>query len=317
MNSSTVKRNVKPEVKSQVNSTDSSDNHRASSADPKPLSLCTVDGVPTAFLPTTDRGTAYGHGLFETMLYSSSKVPLWQYHRERIAADALALGISLCKQSLEDNLSVFLNLLEGQSQNSGIIKIIVTAGSGGRGYALPESLKPRIICQYSSLPDNLNQARQEGVVLTQCDYRLPSNPALAGIKHLNRLDQIMARSEWKAKYADGLMYDYADLLIETTCANIFIKTASGWLTPKLEHAGVNGVMRGLLLEQLFSQCGLRVTVSNINKQQVADAVEIFTCSSIRGVVPVTQIRHLGQWIIGSDTKRLQSLLFDHYDCYPC
>ena len=167
-------------------------------------------------------------------------------------------------------------------------------------------------------PGYLEQQRRDGVALTQCQYRLPGNPVLAGIKHLNRLDQVIARSEWNDEYADGVMYSSDGLLIESTCANIFIKTAEhGWITPKLDQAGVRGVMRNLLLEQIFTQSGLTVSEGEISQQLLASASELFICSSIRGLLPVIEINNLGRWTIGDETKRLQSALFDLYDCYPC
>jgi 4-amino-4-deoxychorismate lyase len=280
--------------------------------------LTTINGVVAASLPVADRGTAYGHGLFETMLFSGGAVPLWQRHSSRLAADAQVLGLSISKQALDKNLSNFVQLLTEQSQCSGVIKIIVTAGTGGRGYATPAVLTPQIICQFSPLPDNLQQPRRTGVVLTQCQYRLPGNPVLAGIKHLNRLDQVIARSEWNDEYADGVMYSSDGLLIETTCANIFVKTADhGWITPVLDQAGVRGVMRSLLIEQVFDKTGLEVCESQISQQLLASARELFICSSVRGLLPVTEINNLGRWSVGNDTKRLQSTLFDLYDCYPC
>lgn len=280
--------------------------------------LTTINGVEADLLAVADRGAAYGHGLFETMLFSAGVVPLWQRHSSRLVADARVLGLSISQISLDDNLAKFIDLLVRQSQSSGIIKLTVTAGTGGRGYASPAILAPRVICQFSPLPDRLEQPRREGVVLTQCQYPLPANPVLAGIKHLNRLDQVLARSEWADEYADGLMYSQEGMLIETTCANIFIKTASdGWITPKLDRAGVRGVMRGLLLDKLFTRTGLTVSEGEISPQLLATASELFICSSIRGLLPVTEINDLGHWAIGADTKMLQSALFDLYDCYLC
>lgn len=280
--------------------------------------LTTVNGVEAGLLSLADRGLAYGHGLFETMLFSGGEVSLWQRHSSRLVGDAQVLGLSISKQSLDKNLNNFVDLLTQQSQSSGIIKIIVTAGTGSRGYASPARLTVQIICQFSALPDDLEQSRRDGVVLTQCQYPLPGNPVLAGIKHLNRLDQVIARSEWGDEYADGVMYSSDGLLIETTCANIFLKTADNhWITPRLELAGVRGVMRSLLLEQLFDDSGLAVSEGEISQQQLAEASELFVCSSIRGLLPVIEINNLGRWSIGDDTKRLQSALFDLYDCYPC
>lgn len=302
----------------------------ANKPDDNLAALSTIDGVEADLLAISDRGNQYGQGLFETMIFSDGMVPLWPQHCARMVADASVLGINLSAQSLDNNLMTFINLLKQRDgQASGIVKIIVTAGSGGRGYASPAEMNPRIICQYFPLPENLEKSRRHGIALFQCQYQLPLNPVLAGIKHLNRLDQVLACAELskeqsrelsreaRANYTDGLMYSRDNLLIETTCANIFIKTAYGWITPQLNQAGVRGVMRGLLLEQLFPECGIKIVEGAITKHQLATAKEIFTCSSIRGVLPVTKIHNLGHWPIGAETKMLQSALNDHYDCYPC
>ena len=143
--------------------------------------LTTVNGVESGSLSAADRGTSYGHGLFETMLFSAGAVPLWQRHLGRLVSDAPILGLSISEKSLEDNLANFLQLLAQHSQSSGIIKIMVTAGTGGRGYASPEKIAPQIICQFSpSLPDNLEQLRQKGVALIQCQYALPDESCTSG-----------------------------------------------------------------------------------------------------------------------------------------
>ena len=279
--------------------------------------LATVNGVASGLLSIMDRGASYGHGLFETMLFNNGTVPLWQHHSDRLLADAAVLGIDVSYQLLADNLAALTALLDKQSIENGVIKITLTAGSGGRGYASPDTLSPLVICQFSPLPENLSLVRQQGVELRQCDYRLPANPPLAGIKHLNRLDQVLARREWGNEYYDGLMYDLDNQLIETTSANIFVKTADGWVTPLLDRAGVRGVMRGLLLDQLFPRAGLSVSEARIGQQQLASAGEIFICNSIRGVIPVTKIDQLGEWSIGADTRQLQSALAKFCSGYPC
>lgn len=279
--------------------------------------LATVNGVASGSLQIQDRGASYGQGLFETMLYNSGTVPLWQRHRDRLLADSAVLGIPVSDQLLADNLSALVAILKQQSIANGVIKITVTAGSGGRGYASPETVIPEVICQLWPLPENLLRDRQQGVELRQCDYRLPINPVLAGIKHLNRLDQVLARREWGSEYYDAVMYDQHNRLVETTCANIFVKTAEGWATPLLDQAGVRGVMRGLLLEELFIQSGISVTETEIGRDQLASAGEIFICSSIRGVIPVIKIDQIGDWSIGTDTRQLQLALADYCSGYPC
>lgn len=276
-----------------------------------------VDGLPADTVPLSDRGGAYGHGLFETLLLHNRSIPLWQQHSRRLVADAQVLGIKVSPTRLQTNLDAFLGGLSGDQLRDGIIKIIVTAGSGGRGYSSPANMTPRIICQYFELPANVRQQRREGITLTSCHYRLPINPALAGIKHLNRLDQVMARAEWVDEFDDGIMFSTEGLAVETTRANLFLKGADGWITPVLDKAGVRGVMRALLLDELFASCGLAVRQTTLTREQVAEANELFVCSAVRGVVPVIAAIECGALAIGDDTRVLQTALHKHCDSFPC
>lgn len=290
-----------------------------------------VDGIALDSLPLTDRGGAYGHGLFETMLLHHGALPLRQQHSERLLRDAPILGIAIARQqlqgsaantlesNLDNNINSLIQSLSRAQRESGIVKTIVTAGSGGRGYAPPAEAEavPRVIAQYFPLPSSIQIQRQRGISLTECAYRLPLHPILAGIKHLNRLDQVMARSEWIDEYDDGIMFAADDSVIETTRANLFIKVSSGWVTPCLDQAGVRGVMRELLIDRLFASVGLEVQQTTIGREQLLDASEMFTCSSVRGIVPVTSIKTAVTLAIGNDTRRLQGALENNYQGFPC
>jgi|TARA_B110000503_G_scaffold51740_1_gene83422 4-amino-4-deoxychorismate lyase len=278
-----------------------------------------VNGIAADSLPLTDRGGAYGHGLFETMLLHNGVLPLRQLHSERLLRDAPTLGLNIAAEPLGSNLDSLIGGLNTQQCQSGIVKLMVTAGSGGRGYASPAQTEaaPRIIVQYFPPPTNLQGQRQMGISVMECDYRLPLNPVLAGIKHLNRLDQVIACSEWAGQYDDGFMFSRDDSLIETTRANVFIKLSSGWVTPRLDQAGVCGVMRQLLLDRVFVGAGLNVRQALVSREQLSTASEIFTCSSVRGIVPVTSTKPVGTLPIGDDTRLLQSALQNNYDCFPC
>lgn len=285
-----------------------------------PATTSIVDAVVASDLPLSDRGSAYGHGLFETMLLNSGVLPLRQQHAERLLRDAPVLGIIITAEQLQQNIDSLINLLDPEQLSSGIIKIILTAGSGGRGYAPPDSdlASPRVVAQYFALPENCQLQRQQGIRVTECDYRLPLNPVLAGIKHLNRLDQVMARSEWAEEYEDGIMFSADHQAIETTRANLFIKLATGWVTPRLNQAGVCGVMRQLLLDELFKSIGLKVIQSEISRDQLHSAQEIFSCSSVRGIVPIVAVKNGAvNLAIGDDTRALQQALQRHYGAFRC
>jgi 4-amino-4-deoxychorismate lyase len=193
-----------------------------------------------------DRGLAYGHGLFETTVLTQSTIPLLDRHLSRLIQDSQLMGISVVIDDIAHYLEVFIETLSAQAINSGIVKIILTAGSGGRGYAMPAKIVPTLIYSYTSMPENVAHQREQGIDIRLCRHLLGTGSSLAGVKHLNRLDQVMARSEWSHnRYQDGLMFNQAAEVIEATSANIFVKTQDGqWLTPDLTHSGVSGVMRG-------------------------------------------------------------------------
>ena len=282
-----------------------------------------IDGSLTASDSLRDRGLAYGHGLFETMRFHEGQLPLERWHLSRLLRDAATLGIPLSLSVVKQQLRDFQQHLKQHRIDTGVIKLMISAGLGGRGYKNPATITPRIICLYAELPEpKYNQG--QGLCLWHCDYRLPCNPVLAGIKHLNRLDQVMARNEWSDEtYADGLMFDQNNLLIEATAANIFLRTPQqGWITPSLHNAGVSGVMRNLLLEEIFPQLNIPLKVVDVTADQLADCEQMFICNSVRGILPVTgfilrpDLKNIVMPLtIGSHTNMVQSVLADHYPCF--
>jgi 4-amino-4-deoxychorismate lyase len=278
--------------------------------------ISSIDGLLASSDSLIDRGLAYGHGLFETMRLHLGQLPLRSRHLERLMRDAAVLGIPVHLSTVEQCINDFQQHLRQQNIDHGVIKLIVTAGTGGRGYKNPATIKARIICVYSELP----QFDQQGIHLWHCDYRLPSNSVLSGIKHLNRLDQVIARNEWTDDfYADGLMFDQSNHLVETTSANIFLHSPEqGWITPNLHSAGVSGVMRAVLLDELFPRLDIAVSTVDISVEQLVDCDQMFTCNSVRGITPVLgfiQNHNLVTLTIGSEIKMLQSSLADNYPCF--
>jgi 4-amino-4-deoxychorismate lyase len=252
-----------------------------------------------------DRGLAYGHGLFESMVLTDSTIPLLDRHLSRLIQDSQLMGISVGNDDINHYLKVFLETLSAQAFNSGIVKIILTAGSGGRGYAMPAKIVPTLIYSYTPMPDDIAHQRAQGINITLCRHLLGTGSTLAGVKHLNRLDQVMARSEWSHnRYQDGLMFTEAGDVIEATSANIFVKTQDGqWLTPDLDQSGVSGVMRKLLIEEVFPACDIRVSVKAINRDTLLDAQQILLCNSVRGILRVNSV-------YGNDDQLLMTLPLD-------
>jgi len=275
---------------------------------------------PSALL--SDRGLSYGHGLFETINYINSKFPLKHRHLSRMCKDAAKLSINANEKKLDGYLSKFHDILVYHKFTEGVVKIILSAGLGGRGYQNPEDINPNVIFRYSPSVAEGNFQRDRGVNLWRCEHQLAINKPLAGIKHLNRLDQVLARNEAHPNECnDGLMFDTNDCLVETTSANIFLKTQSlGWTTPDLLHCGVSGVMRSVLIDEIFPGLKLAVRISFITGIELSAATEIFICNSVKGIVPVTGILNQDQSeikpiAIGSNTRDLQLMLAQLYPCF--
>lgn len=267
-----------------------------------------------------DRGLAYGHGLFETTFLTQSTIPLLQRHLSRLIQDSQLMGISVDNDEIRHYLDGFIKTLSDQSIKSGVVKIILTAGRGGHGYALPENIVPTLIFNYTPLPQDVAHQREQGIDIRLCRHLLGVGSTLAGIKHLNRLDQVMARSEWSHnRYQDGLMFTEAGDVIEATSANIFIKTQDGqWLTPDLDQSGVSGVMRGLLIEEVFPACDIKVSIKAINRDTLLGAQHILLCNSVRGILRVNSVYSDDDQLLKTLPLDQQSLMLNNklINLYP-
>lgn len=258
-----------------------------------------VNGRGQQVLSVCDRGLLYGDGVFETLAVKGGKTLELPWHLERLALGCTRLGIPCpAKEVLQREVD---QLCTGQAQ--AILKIIVTRGTGARGYLAPKNPKAtRILC-LSPWSDFPARFYREGVGIRCCRQRLCDNPPLAGIKHLNRLEQVIARNEWHyPEVAEGLMCDYADNVIEATASNIFIVAAGILQTPDLSKAGVEGVMRRRIL-QLAQDTGIKTQILPIPLQKLQEADEIFLCNSLIGIWPVRQFEKL-RFDVGPITRRL-------------
>ncbi len=259
-----------------------------------------IDGKDTDQIAADDRGLLYGDGLFETIAIHRGVPQLWLQHMVRLESGCARLGITPPSRDL---LQAEARSLCADSERA-ILKIIITRGSGGRGYRPQPGLMSRRILSLHPWPDYPAAWQQDGVNLRLCDTRLGSNPRLAGIKHLNRLEQVLARAEWADdEIAEGLMLDGNDILIEGTMSNLFLVRAGCLLTPVLEHCGVAGVMRGHVL-QLAAQAGIACEVTRLGLSDLQQADEVFVCNSIVGIWPVRRFQ-TQVFQPGPVTRRLQ------------
>lgn len=227
-------------------------------------------------LPGDARGFAYGDGLFETMRVHHGAVRWWEAHMARLANGARHLQIALPAFDAMEREARALFADDGD----GVLKLIVSRGGGGRGYAPTHDAAPLWRISRHPLPP----APREGLVLRWCDTPLALQPALAGIKHCNRLEQVLARGEWNDPGIDeGLMRSTEGDVVSATTANLFLLRDGRWSTPRLDRCGVAGVCRAWVLKEVAA-IETRVAPADVES---ADAVLL--CNAVRGILPVARL----------------------------
>ncbi|MBD3897448.1 aminodeoxychorismate lyase [Halomonas sp. ML-15] len=249
-------------------------------------------------MPLDDRGLAYGDGLFETVLVRDGEPLLWSEHVARLRRGAERLGFALPD---EDAMGA---LCRQAPPGLAVLKLIVTRGSGGRGYRPPDSPTPRLRWQLASFtPQPVRW--HEGVRVRHCRLRLGRQPALAGIKHLNRLENVLARGEWQDDaIAEGLLCDSHGQLVEATCMNLFWLRRGRLETPRLAHCGVAGTLREALLSELD------IAEVEAGPAALLDAEAAWLGNSLQGVWPLTQLDDpqgacLRRWSLDENHRLLQ------------
>ncbi len=266
------------------------------------MALCLVNGRPTA-LDLADRGLAYGDGLFETMAASDGRIRWLDYHLERLQHGCQRLQIPpLDWDELRGEIAAAC-----REHNRSVVKLIVTRGSGSRGYKPPERAQPTRILSISSWPEYPPKNYTRGISLRTLTMRLGENPALAGLKHLCRLEQVLAQLELRSGDADeGLMLDASGFVVGGTSCNIFMVRGSQIATPSLTRCGVKGVMRRVVLERA-AQSSISVVERDLTLADLEQADEVFVTNALFGIWPVARLdeRDIG---LGAQTAALTRLL---------
>ena len=242
-----------------------------------------VNGEYCDHIPVSDRGLHYGDGLFETLALVDGSPRLWDRHMARLGRGEQALGFPASDKLL---LREEAELLCRDTER-GVLKLMLTRGSGGRGYRPPGNPEPRRIFSLHPWPDYPQSWYLEGMRIRLCETRWSSNRRLAGLKHLSRLDQVLARNEWReSEIAEGVMLDEEGRVISATQGNLFMLSKGRLSTPDLDHAGIAGVMRELVLEAAGS-LGIPVEITQITLGDLAQADALFITNAILGLCPVS------------------------------
>ncbi|SCZ58957.1 aminodeoxychorismate lyase [Thiohalomonas denitrificans] len=229
-----------------------------------------VNGDPVRSVDPCDRGLQYGDGVFETIAVRGGKPELWHAHLKRLITGCKALDIP--PPDPEQLAREIARVTADQTRC--VAKLVITRGPGGRGYRKPDQAKPTRLVMSSPFPDYPSKWAKSGVAVRLCRTPLGLNPVLAGLKHLNRLEQVMARNEWQSpEIAEGLMSDSEGFLVEGTMSNLFLIVDDTLVTPRLDRCGVEGIMRNKVLE-VATSLGIptreeRVTLSTLQQGEGA------------------------------------------------
>jgi len=261
---------------------------------------CLVDGEISDRVSAADRGLQYGDGLFETIAVFGGLPRFWQGHMDRLNLGCEQLGLPATPQSVL--LRELKTVSAGQSKC--VVKIILTRGISGRGYQCGNSARSNRIVSSHAWPQWEGNPEKSGIRARICKLRLGIQPALAGLKHLNRLEQVTARAEWDdPTIAEGILLDREDHVICAVSSNLFLVHSGRLLTPRLDRCGVRGVMRGAILRAFRERCEQR----RLMLDMLPEAEEVFVCNSVRGVLPVTRIDHW-EYGVGPVTRDVQGWL---------
>ncbi len=261
--------------------------------------IALVDGEPADTVPLSDRGLAYGDGLFETLLLFRGRPVWWGEHLDRLEHGARTLGIAAPpRDAWQQDLARLLLAQPAPLPERRVVKLLLTRGSSRRGYAIDPAAPARRIVQVLPAPP---AAGRDGIALRWCALRLARQPRLAGLKHLNRLEQVLARAEGDdPAFGEGLLCDDGGQVVSAIAANLFIVRQGRLLTPPVAAAGVAGVCRRWLLEHGAAECALAV-------DDVHGADELFICNSVRGILPVCRLDER-RWPVGPVTREQSARL---------
>lgn len=266
------------------------------------LSICLVNGTPADVVSATDRGLQYGHGLFETIAVRDGRPCRLDRHLARLRDGCRRLGIAAPDEEL-----VAREIVAVAGAGTSVVKLILTRGASGRGYRPPPGGGATRICHRFDWPRYEGDWHEAGIAVRWCATRLALQPALAGCKHLNRLEQVLARAEWSdERIAEGLMLDMEGAVVSGTQSNLFLVHDGALLTAIIDRCGVSGVARGAVLDRARRE-GMRVYERRLAPADLLAADEIFLTSTVIGAWPVVALQDRC-WPVGPMTRRVQGWL---------
>ena len=247
------------------------------------MDFLSINGRQDLNLSVADRAFNYGDGLFTTAKISQGKIELLAEHLQRLqqgCSKLLIEGVNFTwlNEHLIDTAKDF---------PLAVLKVVISAGSGGRGYSREGIEHPNVIVTVHPFPSHYHHLQMAGLNLGVANTMLGINPQLAGLKHLNRLEQVLIRKELDGREEDDLLVlNIHQHIVETSSANIFYQINNKWFTPELKISGVNGLIRQRILQQRPD-----VVLSKDNVSALADVTAMFICNCVFGITPVRCFNH--------------------------
>ena len=263
-----------------------------------------INGSFNQAISPFDRGFAYGDGVFRTIKMQGGLPEHWPQHYQKLVADCAAINI-VCPSAellMSDIAQLFADDAKTENQ-AAVAKIIITRGEGNRGYTPPAITAPTRVVSKSAMPEYPEARFTQGVTLTVCETRLATQTKLAGVKTLNRLENILARMEWNAPdIAEGILLDLQGNVIECTAANIFARFGDTLITPSLHQCGIAGITRQRIIE-LAGTLTLKTSIETFDLEKLLAADEVIICSSLYGAfqVKAVQVNKIQEKNIKTDT----------------
>lgn len=230
--------------------------------------------------PLNDRVANYGDGVFTTMSVEAGRVALFERHVKRLCRDTRLLGVFVDAEQLRADI-----IAQAQSIKSGTLKLLISAGQGGRGYQRDEKSAAALYFSHHSVPAHYNAWRVDGICLGLSDVRIAVQPVLAGIKHCNRLEQVLVKRHMSTAVDDVLVCDTDNHIVEASAANVFWLNQGQWYTPSVKQCGVAGVMREFVIDWLH-QHGQPVSEVQALPNVLNEASAIFLTNALMQIIPV-------------------------------
>ncbi|MFB1036933.1 MAG: aminodeoxychorismate lyase [Sinobacterium sp.] len=264
-----------------------------------------VNGQQQQVMEISDRAFQYGDGCFTTIAFRDGRIEFFDAHisRLKLACETLYIGF--------DNWSILESCIVNSLKTASdcVIKVMITRGVGGRGYSPEGAVNPSFIITQHTIPLHYNLWQAEGIKLTVSPIRLACQPLLAGIKHLNRLEQVLVKQSLaQTDYDDAVVCDVQQKIIETSVGNLFWYKDDVWYTADLSESGVEGVMRNHVLTVMQKQ-GLECQMVKQGASTLFDAQQIFVCNSLMLLVPVVNlfnpVNQQHKNYLTDQTKRIQ------------